>query len=344
MADDLVASVCDDVGVINDDALLGLAEPSTLRSLPRLDEVSRARLLSACTHLLFNAVRLQGDLEGDGDGVLTGTPIIVAILKVLRHSNIVYGERNHVVSELQSEGATTRLVKLLDHVDTSVVLSAARVLSDLACTGGDAEIDAALMRLRNAGCATAARAACVRIAIESNEAGLHLCDLLCALYSNDEQLCDAALTDDAFTRCVVDTLLQCDSVMWFEDAAPAVQLAATLVHFGNKALARSFIESRDFALLSALAGSLTCDDRGEGVVGGWLLCVGAVLEKGVDGGVDAEEEEQDDDDDDDSNDVVPVESAYVDACTRLGVQAMLEGVEAFEQGGRRLLSKYFAAV
>lgn len=326
-----------------------MAEHSTLRSLPRLDEATRARLLDACTLLLCNAVRLQGDLEGGegANGVVTEAPIIVALSQVLRQTNVVYGERDHIPSELQSEGAATRLVELLDHIDSSVVLSAARVLSDLACTGGDVEIDAALMRLRNADCSRTARAACVRTAVESNEAGLHLCDLLCALCSNDVQACDAALTDDAFTRCVVDTLLQCDSVMWFEDAAPAVQLVATLVHFGDKTLVRSFIESRDFALLSALAGSLTCDDRGEGIVGGWLLCVGAILKKGVDGGVNAEEEEQDDNDDDDDDDghnVVPVESAYVDACTRLGVRAMLEGFEVFEQGGRRLLSKYFAAV
>jgi uncharacterized membrane protein YgcG len=286
-----------------------------------------------------------------------------------------------VASELQSDAVTSRLVKLLGHVDMRVVVSTARLLSDLSCTGGDEDIDSALSRLQDAGCAAAARAACVRTAIVSNEAGLHLCDLLCALCSHDKQACAATLADEALLRCVVDTLLLCDSVMWFEDSAPAVQLVATLVHFGDKASARSFIESRDFALLSALAGSLTCDDRGEGVVGGWLMCVDAVLKKGIDGNADgtAEEEEEevgDDEDDDDKddnddddyddngggggggggigggggggsgggggvNDSVPIESAYVGACTRLGVRAVLEGVEVFRQGGRRLLRKYF---
>ena len=90
-----IASVCDGaaLAVVNDVALLRLAQPSTLRSLPRHDEATRARLLSACTSLLCNAVTLEGD-EGDGEGdggrVVTEVPIIVALLQVLHHANVVY--------------------------------------------------------------------------------------------------------------------------------------------------------------------------------------------------------------------------------------------------------------
>jgi hypothetical protein len=195
--------------------------------------------------------------------------------------------------------------------------------------------------------AAAARAACAHHAAASAEAGLRLCDLLTDVFSDDEQACAAALADDAFTQSVVDSLLRSDDrAQWFEDAAPAVQLVATLVHFGARAQARLFIEARQFALAAALAGSLTCDDRGEGVVSGWLMCVDVVLRRGVEDDGAEERERGDDekggDDDDDEGDAQPVESAYAAACTRLGVRAALEGHEVSQQGGRRLLSKYFA--
>jgi hypothetical protein len=138
--------VCDGapLAVISEAALLRLAQPLELRTLPRLDEATRAELLSACACLLCSAV----NLSNEDDGAATEAPVIVALLQVLHSANVVYGERDLVASELQSDDSAARLVKALQHGDARVVAAAARVLSDLACTGGDAETDTALLRLR----------------------------------------------------------------------------------------------------------------------------------------------------------------------------------------------------
>ena len=108
MANEDIHHVCDGArrAVIYDAALLRLAQPATLRTLPRLDESARARLLSSCTWLLCNEVKLAaedntdersdaGASGGASPAVVTGVPVIVALLQILRHANVVYVRTIH---------------------------------------------------------------------------------------------------------------------------------------------------------------------------------------------------------------------------------------------------------